>query len=70
MSGINGLGTFAASGLKWAIVLIVILLGVILLRRKTEIQVRSWKTVMAMALIFVISLFFFNRITPFLYFNF
>ncbi|MEK8214948.1 MBOAT family O-acyltransferase [Paenibacillus sp. FSL L8-0463] len=71
MSGISGLGISAVSGLmRWAIVLIVILLGVILLRRKTEIQVRSWKTVMAMALIFVISLFFFNRITPFLYFNF
>lgn len=70
MSGLNGLNLTAAAEYKWAIMLIVILLGIILPGRKAPTGVKGWKTAAAMALIFVISLFFFNRITPFLYFNF
>ncbi|MNN53581.1 hypothetical protein D3C81_1683450 [compost metagenome] len=70
MSGLNGLGLSAAGGLKWAILLIILLLGVILGRSEQPVRTKSWKTALVMALIFVLSLFFFNRITPFLYFNF
>ncbi|WP_042196973.1 MBOAT family O-acyltransferase [Paenibacillus camerounensis] len=70
MSGLNGLGLGTAPGLKWAILLILLLTVVILVRPEQPLRVRGWKTLLAMALIFVFSLFFFNRITPFLYFNF
>lgn len=70
MSGLNGLGLDTAGSLKWAIVLILLLMAVILGRSERPLRMRGWKTALAMALIFVFSLCFFNRITPFLYFNF
>ncbi|MBW4082896.1 MBOAT family protein [Paenibacillus sp. S150] len=70
MSGLNGIGLAAAGELKWNALFILLLLGIILWRPQAPVRVRGWTTVVAMALIFIFSLFFFNRITPFLYFNF
>jgi D-alanyl-lipoteichoic acid acyltransferase DltB (MBOAT superfamily) len=70
MSGLGGLGLGSVYSLKWAILLILLLIGVIVGHSGQPLTMRGWKTVMAMAVIFVFSLFFLNRITPFLYFNF
>ena len=70
MSGLGGLGLGSVYSMKWAILLILLLIGVIVGHSGQPLTMRGWKTVMAMAVIFVFSLFFLNRITPFLYFNF
>lgn len=74
MSGLNGISMQSIGSLKWAIILILILMTIILwnpshLSNKRNLQY-SWKTAFVMAFIVVFSLLFFNRITTFLYFNF
>ncbi|MDH6427637.1 membrane-bound O-acyltransferase family protein [Paenibacillus odorifer] len=74
MSGLNGVSLQSIGSLKWAIILILILMTIILwnplhLLNKRNFQY-SWKTAFVMAFIIMFSLLFFNRITTFLYFNF
>ncbi|MEK5255858.1 hypothetical protein NST74_20500 [Paenibacillus sp. FSL F4-0125] len=74
MSGLNGISLPSIGTLKWAILLILILLTIILwnprhIWNKHNLQY-SRKTAFVMAFIIVFSLLFFNRITTFLYFNF
>ncbi|OMD93891.1 MBOAT family O-acyltransferase [Paenibacillus odorifer] len=74
MSGLNGVSLQSIESLKWAIILILILMTIILwnplhLLNKRNFQY-SWKTAFVMAFIIMFSLLFFNRITTFLYFNF
>lgn len=75
MSGLNGIALQSIGSLKWAILLILILMTTILwnpshrLLNKRNLQY-SWKTAFVMAFIIMFSLLFFNRITTFLYFNF
>ncbi|OMD77197.1 MBOAT family O-acyltransferase [Paenibacillus sp. FSL P2-0121] len=74
MSGLNGVSMQSIGSLKWAIILILILMTIILwnplhLLNKRNFQY-SWKTAFVMAFIILFSLLFFNRITTFLYFNF
>ncbi|MEK4994051.1 MBOAT family O-acyltransferase [Paenibacillus sp. FSL H7-0918] len=74
MSGLNGVSMQSIGSLKWAIILILILMTIILwnplhLLNKRNFQY-SWKTAFVMAFIIMFSLLFFNRITTFLYFNF
>ncbi|OMD60224.1 MULTISPECIES: MBOAT family O-acyltransferase [Paenibacillus] len=74
MSGLNGVSLQSIGSLKWAIILILILMTIILwnplhLLNKRNFQY-SWKTAFVMAFIILFSLLFFSRITTFLYFNF
>ncbi|MEK4461682.1 MBOAT family O-acyltransferase [Paenibacillus sp. FSL H8-0315] len=74
MSGLNGVSMQSIGSLKWAIILILILMTIILwnplhLLNKHNFQY-SWKTAFVMAFIILFSLLFFSRITTFLYFNF
>lgn len=74
MVGINGLGlsTLAESILVLpvlAVLLLVMLTSPNLTERLSKLR-PNWRTSLLMALLFMISLLFFNRITEFLYFNF
>ncbi|WP_379129035.1 MBOAT family O-acyltransferase [Paenibacillus sp. sgz500958] len=74
MTGINGLGLSGLSAFVLIAPLLIILLLVMTLSPNLTVAFSklrpNWKTALLMAVMFMISLLFFNRITEFLYFNF
>jgi Predicted membrane protein involved in D-alanine export len=74
MAGLNGIAFSHLKAHWYPILLIAVFLPIVLFTRNSSERERDfrpgWKTGLAMAAMFVISLFFMNRISEFLYFNF
>jgi len=74
MAGLNGVALGHVKSLWFPILLIAIFLPIVLFTRNSSEREHDfrpgWKPGLAMAAMFVISLFFMNRISEFLYFNF
>lgn len=74
MIGLNGLDMSSLKSLAPAAIFIIIFLPIVLFTSNSSERVEAfrptWKKAVFMAVIFVISLLYFNRITEFLYFNF
>lgn len=74
MAGLNGIGLGLVSGHWNAIVLIALFLPFVLIfRNSSELETRfqpSWRPALGVAVLFVVSLLYLNRISTFLYFNF
>lgn len=74
MAGMNGIVLGEARGHLFAIAMIAVFLPIVLFTRNSSERERDfrpgWKVGIAMAVLFIISLMYFNRITEFLYFNF